>query len=186
MTRSHLYLLDAMRQAALEALLHVDAATDPDPKARHLKHLLAEQAPPLCTAIGALMAMRALARMSATSVEDLLTLGALDPGTPQNAARGYALLQQLFMDDPSAEGLLHEQHRSEHLRICARQALQHQIVATAELRGTTPRVVLGTARSTVLSARLHGDLRRPTIVFAMVRGHSLHRDVEPRDTTERP
>lgn len=186
MIRSHLYLLDAMRQAALEALLHVDAATDPDPKARHLKHLLAEQPPPLRIAIGALTAMRALARMRGTSVKDLLALGALDPGTPRDAAHGYALLQQLLMDDPSAEGLLHEQHRSEHLRIRVCQALQHQIVATADLRGTTPRAVLATARVTVLSARLHGDPRRPTIVFAMVRDRPLHRDIAPRDTTERP
>lgn len=186
MNRLHLCLLDAMRQAALEALLHVDAATDPDPATRRLKLLLAAEAPPLRTAIGVLTVMRTLAQMRAASVGDLLTIAALDPDTPQDAADGYALLQQLLVDDPSADDLLQDHLRADHLRIRAGHALHHQIDATAELRGIPHRSVLATARAAILSARLYGEPHRPTITFPAIRDQALHHGAEPRDSTERP
>lgn len=161
MDREQLSLLDDMRQTSLDALLHVDAATDPDPATRRLKVSLCSEPRSLRVAIGSLMLIRIMAALRGVSVTELLMISSCDPDVPEAAADGYTLLQGVLggflavAEDVEADS-------PDAVRSSATEAVLHEVAMVAGLRGMSHRAVISTVREAILSARVTGqgdDLR---------------------------
>lgn len=168
MDREHLTLLDDMRQTSLEALLHVDAATDPDPTQRRIKQILCEDAPALRVVVGSLMLMRVLAKLRGMTVADLLTASTIDPETPTAEADGYALLLGVMRGLLNTEDALCDQHGGANLKTMATRAVRHEVALVAGLRGMTHRGVVTAIREAVLSAQITGPVSAPHVSFPAV------------------
>lgn len=168
MDREQLSLLDDMRQTALDALLHVDAATEPDPARRRLVASVCDEPRSLRVAVGSLMLMRVLAALRGVSVAELLAVASCDPDVPETAVDGYTLLQGVLGGFLSTEGDDDLDVESPDARSGATEAVLHEVALVAGLRGINHLAVIATIRTAIVSARVTGKGETLRVLFPAV------------------